>query len=298
MDTFSPVQTLAPGDHSLAPRDIPAEPFRLTPRELDAYLARIGLGRPRAADLPTLVALHHAHVTSFTWEAIDAFMGWPVDPHPHAAFAKMVDGPRGGWCYEMNGLFGAALAALGYKVTRLCAGVRRAELGDMAVGNHLTLRVDLDQPWLAEVGLGDAILAPVPMRLGAVEQYGRAFAIAEADGGWLRFHNHRHGAAPSFDFRPGHCDEAALAAAHEMLIRDAGSPFLRNLVVQRHAPGRTEGIFNHTRRIVTDAGVEERPIADAREFARLMREVFQIEVPEPEAVWARVVETERDWLAA
>ncbi|QIB33196.1 arylamine N-acetyltransferase family protein [Ancylobacter pratisalsi] len=272
--------------------------IRLTPAELDAYLARIGLGHPRAADLPTLIALHHAHVTSFTWEAIDAFMGWPISPRPHDAFAKMVEGRRGGWCYEMNGLFGAALAGLGYRVTRLCGGVRRADMGDMAIGNHLTLRVDLDQPYLAEVGLGDAILAPLPMRVGNVVQHGRAFSISQADAGWLRFHNHPHGAAPSFDFLPDYKDEATLEAVHDVLTRDAGSPFVRNLVLQRHAPGRTEGIFNHKRRIVTVAGVEERPIADAREFARLLRDVFLIEVADTDAIWERVVEIERDWLAA
>ncbi|MFD2143902.1 arylamine N-acetyltransferase [Ancylobacter oerskovii] len=55
-------------------------------------------------------------------------MGWPSSIAPASAFAKMVEGRRGGWCYEMNGLFGAALAALGFRVTRLCGGVDRRSL--------------------------------------------------------------------------------------------------------------------------------------------------------------------------
>ncbi|MCB4770824.1 arylamine N-acetyltransferase [Ancylobacter sp. Lp-2] len=274
----------------------------LTPAELDAYLARIGRPRPATPDLDALRALHLAHVTSFTWEAIDAFMGWPIDASPRSAFAKMVGGGpafrRGGWCHEMNGLFGAALSALGFRVTRLCGGVRRVDFGDLAVGNHLTVQVDLDEPWLAEVGLGDALFAPIPMRPGTVVQRGRAYAITEEDGGWLRFHNHAHGAAPSFDFRPGYSDEARIAGAHTFLITDSSSPFISNLVIQRHAPGRTEGIFNQTRRILTDSGVEERRITGADEFARLLVEVFQLDVPDSDAIWARVTETERNWLAA
>lgn len=271
---------------------------RLSSSELDAYLARIGLPCPIRPDLAALKALQLAHVTSFTWEAIDAFMGWENGHLPPDAYAKMVAGSRGGWCYEQNGLFGAALSALGFHVTRLCGGVRRVDFGDMAVGNHLTLRVDLDEPYLAEVGLGDALFEPIPMRPGTMVQRGRAFAISEVDNGWLRFHNHPHGAAPSFDFKPDYVNEELMAGAHEFLTRDSGSPFLNNLVIQRHAIGRTEGIFNDKRRIVTDAGVEERPISGPQEFARLLREVFRIDVPAAGDIWARVTERERDWLAA
>jgi len=118
--------------------------------QLDAYLARIGVSRPVSLDIDSLSKLHRAHLMAFTWEALDAFMGWPSSIVPAVAFAKMVEGKRGGWCYEMNGLFGAALAALGFRVTRLCGGVNREAMGDIAVGNHLTLRVDLDRPYLCK----------------------------------------------------------------------------------------------------------------------------------------------------
>ena len=53
----------------------------------------------------------------------------------------------------------SALDALGFRVTRLCGGVDREKLGDVAIGNHLTLRVDLDhRSYLAEVGVADAII--------------------------------------------------------------------------------------------------------------------------------------------
>ena len=50
----------------------------LTASQLDAYLARIKIDRPEAPDLPGLSRLHRAHLMTFTFEALDAFMGWPT----------------------------------------------------------------------------------------------------------------------------------------------------------------------------------------------------------------------------
>ena len=167
----------------------------LTASQLDGYLARIGLERPVSRDIHSLSALHRAHLLNFTWEALDAFMGWSPPFTPSASFIKMVEARRGGWCFEMNGLFGAALDALGFRVTRLCGCVDREKLGDIAIGNHLTLRVDLDRPFLAEVGAADAIIEPVPLAAGSFRQRGFDFSIRHTEDGWLRFHNHAHGIA-------------------------------------------------------------------------------------------------------
>lgn len=270
----------------------------LSPLELDAYLARIGQPRPQAIGIDALRELHRAHLHAFTWEGVDAFMGWPNALSPKDAFAKMVLARRGGWCFEMNGLFGAALAALGFEVTRLCGGVRRADFGDQAIGNHLTLRVDLDRPYLAEVGLGDAIMVPVPMQAGPFEQNGFGFAIEAADGDWWRFRNHRHGLAPSFDFRPDFSDEPAMVAAHGWLMSDAASPFTANLLILRHFPDRIEGILNTTHRVVTADGVVETPIAGLSAFHDLLTETFALDLPEPAAVWRRAEERGVSQLAA
>ena len=260
--------------------------YALAPEQLDAYLARIGAARPAQADAAALGEIHRAHALGFTWEAIDCFMGWPVSTDPQATWAKVVAGRRGGWCYELNGLLGAALATLGFSVTRLCGGVRREDIGEDMVGNHLTLRVDFaDGPWLAETGLGDALVDPIPLRLGGVSQRGYAFAIEQADGDWWRFRNHRFAGGPSFDFRPDYVDEARLANVHDWLRTTEQSPFVNNLVVQRHFPDRIEGVINRTRRTVTPDGVHEQPIASADELAALLAGVFAIEVPEIEAVW-------------
>lgn len=263
----------------------------LTPRQLDAYLARIGLPRPTKSDFKTLAAIHRAHLLSFTWEALDAYMGWPSSIRPQDAFLKMVEKKRGGWCYEMNGLLGAALATLGFQVTRLCGGVNREMLGDIAIGNHLTLRVDLDQPYLAEVGVADAIFEPVPIRVGPIRQRGFDFSIIATEDGWLRFQNQPLGLARSFDFQPTRRDEAAMAAAHYWLSESPSSPFTGTLALFRHTPEGYVVLQNdRLRHIAHGTSVEER-ITSAGQFADVLAATFDIDVPWPEEVWDKILAT-------
>ncbi|GAU86073.1 arylamine N-acetyltransferase [Bosea sp. BIWAKO-01] len=260
----------------------------LTTAQLDAYLARIGVTQPVSLDIRGLSTLHRAHLMSFTWEALDAFMGWPSSITPRSAFTKMVEGKRGGWCYEMNGLFGAALSALGFRVTRLCGGVDRERLGDIAIGNHLTLRVDLDRPYLAEVGVADAIIEPVPLVVGPISQRGFDFSIVPTDGGWLRFNNHRRGIAKSFDFRPGQSDEAAMAATRGWLMQDPGSPFTNALAVLRHTADGYIALQNDGLRRVTANDVREQRITSADHLAETFETVFDLAVPEAGCVWEKI----------
>ncbi|MBB3406212.1 N-hydroxyarylamine O-acetyltransferase [Rhizobium sp. BK316] len=266
----------------------------LTATQLDAYLARIGVERPSRLDIRSLSQLHRAHLMSFTWEALDAFMGWPSAITPAAAFTKMVEGRRGGWCYEMNGLFGAALAALGFRVTRLCGGVEREKLGDIAVGNHLTLRVDLDRPYLAEVGVADAIVEPVPISAGPISQRGFDFSIMPADGRWLRFNNHVRGIAKSFDFQPDHSDEAAMTATHGWLMQDPGSPFTNALAVLRHTADGYVALQNDCLRRVTANSLSEQRITSADHLCDTFETVFYLDIPQPGRVWERLRAISRD----
>lgn len=260
----------------------------LSAGQLDAYLARIGCDVPVSLDFQALATLHRAHLMHFTWEALDAFMGWPSSLAPDAAFAKMVEGRRGGWCYEMNGLFGAALPALGFRVTRLCGCVDRGKLGDMAIGNHLTLRVDLDRPYLAEVGVADALIEPVPLAVGPIRQRGFDFSIGATDDGWMRLHNHAYGVARTVDFRPEHGDEGALAAMQGWLMEDAASPFTNALAMFRHVENGYLSLQNDSLRRVTATGIDEQRITSADHLADILATLFALDIARPAEVWERV----------
>lgn len=149
------------------------------------YLARIGYDGPREPTLATLRALHRAHHYAVPFENLDIALGRPIALDEGAIYAKIVGRRRGGFCYELNGLFAALLRALGFRVTLLAAAVRRgADSGGPPFGpefDHLALRVDLDGPWLADVGFGDAFLHPLRLDTAAEQiDAGREVPILRA----------------------------------------------------------------------------------------------------------------------
>jgi len=128
---------------------------------VDAYLERIGYRGSREPTFETLSALHRAHMLSVPFENLDIHLGRRLVLDREANFEKVVVRRRGGWCYELNGLFGLLLERLGFRVTLLGARVVGERVGKEL--GHLMLRVDLEQAWLADVGFGESSLVPLPL---------------------------------------------------------------------------------------------------------------------------------------
>jgi N-hydroxyarylamine O-acetyltransferase len=92
--------------------------------DLDAYLRRIGHAGPCTVSFETLAALQRAHTAALPFENLDPLLGRPVALDAASLSAKLVEGRRGGWCYEHNLLLGHALRAIGFQVQDLAARVR------------------------------------------------------------------------------------------------------------------------------------------------------------------------------
>lgn len=127
-----------------------------------AYLDRIGYRGPIQPTLDTLRRLHLAHLQHVPFENLSIHWHEPVLLEPASLYEKIVARKRGGFCYELNGLFAVLLAQLGFKVSRLTAGVKDSR-GDFSPDfDHLALRVDLDGGrYLVDVGFGDSFQFPL-----------------------------------------------------------------------------------------------------------------------------------------
>ena len=133
--------------------------------DLDAYFARIGYGGPARPDLATLSALHAAQVDAIPFESLDPLTGRPVKLDLASLQAKLVGGRRGGYCFELNHLFRAALEAIGFEVTGLGGRVVWMSPPEAPLRRlHMLLKVDVGgAPYLADVGFG-AHLQDAPLR--------------------------------------------------------------------------------------------------------------------------------------
>ena len=142
--------------------------------------------------------------------------------------------------------------------------------------------------------MADAIIEPVPLAVGPISQRGFDFSIMPAGDGWLRFHNHVHGIAHSFDFRIDHSDETAMAATHAWLMRDPGSPFTNALAVLRHTADGYVALQNDRLRTVTPNSVSEHRITSADHLADTFAIVFDLDIPRPGHVWDKIQAVGRD----
>ncbi|MGW0334076.1 arylamine N-acetyltransferase family protein [Streptomyces sp. NPDC003011] len=127
--------------------------------QIDAYLRRLGVERPvgpTGATLDVLRDLHLRHLQTVPFENLSVHLGEGIVLEEGRLLDKVVGARRGGFCYELNGAFGALLAALGFDVTLLAARVYAGE-GRLGIPyDHLALRVGTADAgvWLADVGFG------------------------------------------------------------------------------------------------------------------------------------------------
>ena len=153
-----------------------------------AYLRRIAVAPPVTADAATVRRLHRAHQVAVPFENLSIHLSEPISLEESDLVDKIVQRRRGGFCYELNGLFALLLEALGASVTRVAARVH----GDSGFGppfDHLALIVrpaDGSGPWLADVGFGSHSDYPLLLdRRDGQDDPAGEFLLADAPGGDL-----------------------------------------------------------------------------------------------------------------
>jgi N-hydroxyarylamine O-acetyltransferase len=265
---------------------------------VDAYLRRVGLNSRPPATLAGLTAIHRAHLLAIPYENLDVQLGRLVTIERPAIYEKIVERKRGGWCYEMNGILGWALGELGFHVTRATGAVMRETSGEASDGNHLVLRVELPEGlYLADVGFGDGPRNPIRVVPGAFHADGFDFSLRRVDDRWWRLNNDPRGGAPSFDFNLDAANEALLAGKCDFLQTSHTSPFVQNLVAQRHVPQGLKILRGRVLRTIRADGIGDRVIADAEELVAVLRNVFALDVPEAAVLWPKIVARHEEFLA-
>lgn len=250
---------------------------------VSSYLDRISYAGPTAPNIETLRALHRAHMLAVPFENLDIALGRTIVLEEKALLRKIVDHRRGGFCYELNGTFSALLRALGFQVTLLSARVARANGGEGPDFDHLTLRVDLDEPWLADVGFGESFLEPLRLNAG-IEQLDPAgkFRLVrledrfqmercEPDGSWKRQY--------SFNLQPHELRDYSAMCRHHQTSPD--SSFTRNRVCSLAMPDGRITLSEMNFIMTRNGHREERMLKSEQERAALLRDQFGIIEPPP-----------------
>ncbi len=133
--------------------------------KLDKYLHRIGYTPSASADIKTLRGLQIAHMMTVPFENLDIGLHHPILLDEKSLWDKLITHKRGGFCYELNGLFAWLLKEVGFDVTYFNARVCSQKDNTFGMDfDHLTLMVRIPHEstrWLVDVGFGDSFTQPL-----------------------------------------------------------------------------------------------------------------------------------------
>ncbi len=253
------------------------------PIDISSYLERINYDGPLDPTAATLTRLHRAHLLTVPFENLDIRRGRPIVLDEALFFDKIVRRRRGGFCFELNGLFAALLRELGFSVALLSARVPDAEGHPRCEFDHLALRVDAEdgdsarRSWLADVGFGDCFLEPLQL-VADVEQKEAAvsYRLVSNQERWrVERRDQQHwNLVYDFTLAPHRLDEFAGMCHYHQTSPD--SPFTARSVCSRVTP-RGRITLADMRLIWTENGLrrEQLLVSDA-EYRAVLEQHFGI----------------------
>jgi N-hydroxyarylamine O-acetyltransferase len=247
-----------------------------------AYLRRISYDGPVEPSSQTLRALHRQHLYTVPFENLDIALGVPIVLESGRLYDKIVIRRRGGFCYELNGLFYELLRELGFRVSMLSACVRRDDGGFGPEFDHMLLKVELPEPWLADVGFGESFVDPLPLAAGAHEiENGHLFGVIPENGGWELYRRDSDGLeVPLYRFSDVSRHLSEYMPMCEYHQTSADSSFTRRRVCTLARPdGRLT--LAGMRLIETNNGNRrETLLASETELSECLRRQFGVELPD------------------
>jgi len=190
---------------------------------VENYLRRISFHDEVQIKPGTLATLHRMHLLRIPFENLDIHHGRKINLDIKRIENKIVSNRRGGFCYELNGLFGALLCQLGFDVKMISARV----FGKEKIGrefDHMLLWVNFGEEWLVDVGFGDNFLEPIRIEVGTKQPDPTgSFRIERHDSSHLRLESDKDGSgySPKYLFT---LDERQLEDFAEMCEYHQTSP--------------------------------------------------------------------------
>lgn len=242
------------------------------------YLAHLGVER-RAPSLAALTELVTAHLGRVPFENVSklvlAARGVPPGlPSLDRFLDDMETHGLGGTCYVLNPFLGDLLRHLGYGVE-----LRGADMDqpDVHVINVVTLE---DSPWLVDVGYGAPFFAPLPLATAdpvVMTRGGFTYVLHPQDSrGRSRLDQQRDGeVVHGYVVNPQARDPREFTDVVVDSYRP-DSPFLNQLRIIRHRPGRSASLRGVTARLNIHGQEREQDLAGRADVRRFVAEEFGI----------------------
>jgi N-hydroxyarylamine O-acetyltransferase len=248
---------------------------------LDSYFERINYKGSADASENTLRDIHIAHTLNVPFENLDVFYRRPILLDGASLYKKMVKERRGGYCFEMNGIFSLVLQEMGFKVTNLLAKVTIDGI-HYTTKTHQAILVETGgNQWLADVGFGnDGIIAPLILEENTEQkQFAHTYRlITHSTLGYVLQKKQEDGYNPLYAFTLDECSPEDFLMSNHFTSTFPESFFLTmRMCTMPTKDGRITLTDSHFK-VVVKNDVSDVPIANEHEFAAALKEYFGLDL--------------------
>ena len=233
----------------------------------------------------TLRELHALHPAAIVFENLDVLLKRPIQLDMEALVRKLIHHRRGGYCYEQNTLFKAALQTIGFSVTSLAARVQwRYPEGSVTPRAHMVLRIRLpDSDYIADVGFGLMTLtAPLRLQTGIEQPTPHGLYRLIPIGDEMRLEaKTSEGWAAIYQISLQEQTSADWEVQNWYTSTNPNSRFTRDLMAARPAEKRRYGLLNNfLSTYYLDGTTERRMIETPQALETILRNEFDIDILE------------------
>jgi arylamine N-acetyltransferase len=271
-----------------------------------AFLRRIGVAEHPEPGIEALSELHQAFVGAVPYESVQFQFGQGGSRDPEVIAQRIIAREAGGYCFQLNGVLAHLLTSLGYDVTLHRGGVQTATRPAVVDASHMVLTVVLDgETWLVDAGLGDGLLTPMPLQVGATA-YQDPFTLTLRESqlvdGWRLDHDPRAGLV-GMDFESAPAEFTDFEAQHQHLSLSPDSPFVRTCSAFLRRPGQMAALRSVGLTQTSKDRIDNRIIETQPEYYEVLADIFQLPLPhftktDRDALWRRVWTQYENYLAA
>ncbi len=249
---------------------------------INEYFERINYSGSAEPTLDTLAKLQKQHFLNVPFENLDIKNEIEIKLDLDRIYSKVVENGRGGFCYELNGLFYELLKAIGFDSKMVSARVFNPEKKEFgAEFDHMVIITELDGgQYISDVGFGEFAFNPLKIELNTIQEDPRGeFKIEKYDHGHLLVSFNEDGNwIPKYIFsqQPRYLSEySGMCRFHQT---SPESHFTgRRLCSIATENGRIT-ITGNELKIKNGAGTEEYQITDDADFREKLKEYFGMEV--------------------
>ncbi len=251
------------------------------------YLSRVGIAaNDLETDAESLRLLQRHHLLHVPFENLDIHWKRPIVIDTERFYRKIVEEKRGGFCYELNGLFNELLKDLGFQTRLLSARVFNGT-GHGPEFDHATIIVTIgDDEYLADVGFGDFAAEPLRFSLGVEQQdNGGVFLIRKFDDEYLEVAKKDGDVWKSeFIFKDVARDLSEYAEMCDFQQYSPESHFTKGKVCSLMTENGRKTLTDKKFIVTADGEKSETPVETEKEFERILERQFGLTPSSPAMV--------------